>query len=94
MGNRNLDLPDRVNDLLDVEKEAGASITSTLGAAVYWFFNRLDAHQRELARLECGEWLQTGKAPPAGIASEMELALHSARERGLRRLGRGKQADR
>ena len=80
--NRNLELAGPVNRLLDEEAESGGKITTAVSAAIYWYFNRLEAHQRELARRECGEWLRTGKLPPDAIATEMERVLRSGRERG------------
>ena len=86
--NRNLELPDLVDELLDSERGLGSTITSTVSAAIYWYFNRLESAQRELARRECREWMDTGKMPPSAIATEIEQALRNARERGLRRLRR------
>lgn len=85
---RNLQLPECVDAELDREASAGTSITRTVSAAVYWYFSRLDAHQRELARHECAEWMETGTVPPRAIASEMEESLRNARARELRRSGR------
>lgn len=65
-------------------------MTRILNAAVYWFYYRLDAHQRELARLECGQWLDMGEVPDAAVAMELEKALRSARESEARRLKRKK----
>jgi hypothetical protein len=84
-GNRNLDLPDALNALLDDEKELGTSITRTVSAALFWYFNRLEASQRELAREECRQWVKTGKLPSSAIATQMEEALRSARALGSRR---------
>jgi len=85
MKKRNLQLPDPVDRLLDAEANRGTTITSTLSAAVYWYFNRLEAQQRELARTECSEWLDSGKVPPSGFATQMEEALRTAQAQGSRR---------
>lgn len=85
---RNLELPESVDTLLESEQQGGTSITKTISAALYWYFNRMDANQRELARMECGQWIQSGSVPSSTIATELEGALRAARERELRRLRR------
>ena len=82
---RNLELPREVDELLDAEKQNGTSITRTVSAAVYWYFNRLESAQRELARKECQEWIEAGTLPSSAVASEIEEALRGVRERELRR---------
>jgi len=88
MGGRNLELPDCVDALLEEERARGTTITKTLSAAIYWYFNRLVAAQRELARSEAAEWIKTGEMPPSEIADEMEAVLRTARARAKRPPGR------
>lgn len=85
---RNLELDESINRLLDAERDSGITLTATMNAALYWYFNRLEAPQRELARTECAEWTRTGKIPSGVIATEMEKALRTARERGLQQARR------
>ncbi len=84
---RNLELPELVDELLAVEQRAGGTVTRTVSAALYWYFYRMDAHQRELARLECGEWTETGHVPTAAVASAIEEALRSVKARQQRKKG-------
>jgi len=86
---RNLELPAEIDVVLEQEKRAGTSITKTVSAAVYWYINRLDPVEREVARLECSEWVHTGRLPPSKIADQLSEVLQSARERELRRSLRG-----
>lgn len=88
VSSRNLQLAEPINDLLELEKNGGSTITGTVNAALYWYFNRLEAAQREAARQECADWLDAGKVPSSAVASEMERVLRTLRERGLRRLRR------
>jgi len=85
---RNLELPRVVDELLDQERSRGTTITKTLCAALHWYFNRLVAAQRELARIEAAEWAETGEVPESDIADEMEAALRAARGRAKRPPGR------
>jgi hypothetical protein len=78
---RNLQLPELVDRLLDDERDRGPTIKKTVCAALYWYFNRLEAQQRELARVEAQQWLETGMLPSSDIASEMETALRAAKAR-------------
>ena len=88
----NLPIDPRVHALLESEAKGGTAMTRILNAAVYWFYYRLDAHQRELARLECGEWLDAGEVPDAARAMGLEISLRTARELEARRLKHKKVA--
>lgn len=93
VSSRNLQLAEPVNELLELEKAGGSTITGALNAAVYWYFNRLEAAQREMARQECANWIDTGVVPPAAIASEVERSLRTLREQELQRLRHSSGAD-
>lgn len=86
---RNLELPEGIDRLLEEERATGISMTATLSAAIYWYFNRLDAGQREQARMDCATWLDEGAARVAQMQGELGKALQNARERGSRRSPRG-----
>ncbi len=54
---KNLELPDKIIELLEAERAVGPSMAKTISAAVFWYFEHLDAADREFARLECEAWL-------------------------------------
>lgn len=88
----NLEIAVAVESILRADSENGPPMTRTFNAALYWWFFRLDAHQRELARLECGEWLDAGEVPDAARAMGLEISLRTARELEARRLKHKKVA--
>lgn len=76
MGKRNFDLPDQIDRLLDEERDRGSLITSTMSAAVYWFFKVMDDASRAEARRLTQKWLEGEQAVKA--ASELDDAGKNA----------------
>ena len=76
----NYDLPIVVAEALQTERKNGPSMRKTVCAAIHWYLHRLDPTQREQARREAKEWIETGEVPPAQIAVDAEAALNASPE--------------
>ena len=75
----NYDLDGRIVDIVQAERLGGVSGNKTIEAAVYWYVNHLGSHERELARMECQAWIETGVLPDPVVANELDLLLRAAK---------------
>jgi hypothetical protein len=83
---KNLDLDDQIIGVIRAERVTGVSMNKTTEAAVYWYINRLGSHERELARMECQAWLESGVLPDPVVANELDRLLRVEKLRYARQL--------
>ena len=72
---KNFILPQVLSEWVEKERERGVMHNQTARAALYWYMHRLTSAQREIARIECQAWIESGVLPDAAMSDAVDAVL-------------------